>query len=92
MLIGSCVWGIIGMPKVSRKALILGRFGTQYVAMVTKLLSLGQMERQVVANGHNLNLCWMANINGLTSFLASTHKSQKEFKADYLLFHWLIIG
>ena len=32
--------------------------------------------------------------NRLTSFLASTHKLQKKkhFKADFPLFHWLIIG
>ena len=45
MLVGSCMWGIIckcenRMPKVARNVFnieILGRSGTQYVAMVTRL-------------------------------------------------------
>ena len=54
------------------------------------------MDRQVFASGHKFNLCgdlrWAAK--GLTSFLASARKSPKKghFKADYPLFHWLIIG
>ena len=44
MLAGLCKPGTInkyqnGMPKVARKAFNMGSSGTQYVAMVTKLLS-----------------------------------------------------
>jgi len=44
MLAGSYIRGTIskyqnGMPRCPEKPLILGRSGTQYVAMVTKLLS-----------------------------------------------------
>ena len=44
MLAGSCIWSAVskyqnGMPKVVKKAFNIGRSGTQYVAMVTKLLS-----------------------------------------------------
>ena len=44
MLGGSCIWSAVnkyqnGMAKVAQKAFNLGRSGTQYVAMVTKLLS-----------------------------------------------------
>jgi len=38
MVAGSCKYQN-GTPKVARKALKLGRTGTQYVAMVIKLLS-----------------------------------------------------
>ena len=45
MLAGSCIWSAVnkyqnGMAKVARKAPNIGRSGTQYVAMVTKLLHL----------------------------------------------------
>jgi len=44
MLAGSCIRGTIskyqnGAPKAPEKPLILGRSGTQYVAIVTKMLS-----------------------------------------------------
>ena len=44
MLAGSCIWSAVskyqnGTPKVVRKAFNIGRSGTQYVAIVTKLLS-----------------------------------------------------
>ena len=44
MLAGSCIWSAVnkyqnGMAKVAKKAFNMGRSGTQYVAMVTKLLS-----------------------------------------------------
>ena len=44
MLAGSFIWSAVskyqnGMPKVARKAFNRGRSGTQYVAMVTELLS-----------------------------------------------------
>ena len=44
MLAGSCIWSAVnkyqnGMAKVAKKAPNIGRSGTQYVAMVTKLLS-----------------------------------------------------
>ena len=41
---GSCIWSAVnkyqnGMAKVAKKASNMGRSGTQYVAMVTELLS-----------------------------------------------------
>ena len=44
MLAGSCIWSAVnkyqnGMAKVAKKAFNMGRSGTQYVAMVTELLS-----------------------------------------------------
>ena len=44
MLAGSCIWSAVskyqnGTPKVARKAFNMRRSGTQYVAMVTELLS-----------------------------------------------------
>jgi len=44
MLTGSYIRGTIskyqnGTPNLARKPLILGRSGTQYVAMITKLLT-----------------------------------------------------
>ena len=44
-LAGSCIWSAVGKyqnetPNVARKASIMGRSGTQRVAMVTKLLDL----------------------------------------------------
>ena len=44
MLAGSYIWSAVskhqnGMPKMARKAFNMGRWGTQYVAMVTELLS-----------------------------------------------------
>ena len=43
MLAGSCIWSAVnkyqnGTAKVANKAFNMGRSGTQYVAMVTKLL------------------------------------------------------
>ena len=45
MLAGSCIWSAVskyqnGTAKVDKKAFNMGRSGTQYVAMVTELLSL----------------------------------------------------
>ena len=45
MFARSCLWGIIGKyqngrPKLARKAFSIRRSGTQYVAMITKLLKL----------------------------------------------------
>ena len=45
MLAGSCIWSAVnkdqnGTAKVAKKASNMGRSGTQYVAMVTELLSL----------------------------------------------------
>ena len=44
MLAGSCIWSAVnkyqnGTVKVAKKAFNMGRSGTQYVAMVTELLS-----------------------------------------------------
>ena len=44
MLAGSCIWSAVnkyqnGTAKVAKKTFNLGRSGTQYVAMVTELLS-----------------------------------------------------
>ena len=44
MLAGSCIWSAVnkyqnGTAKVAKKAFNMGRSGTQYVAMVTELLS-----------------------------------------------------
>ena len=44
MLSGSCIWSAVNKyqnetAKVAKKAFNMGRSGTQYVAMVTKLLS-----------------------------------------------------
>ena len=44
MLAGSCIWCVVnkfqnGTSKVAKKASNMGRSGTQYVAMVTELLS-----------------------------------------------------
>ena len=44
MLAGSCIWSAVnkyqnGMAKVAKKAFNMKRSGTQYVAMVTELLS-----------------------------------------------------
>ena len=44
MLSGSCIWSSVskcqnGTPKVAKKLLKIGRYGTQYAAMVTELLS-----------------------------------------------------
>ena len=56
---------------------------------------MAKRELQVVASGRKFNLRrdlrWVAKRKA--SFLASTRKSQKKhFKADYPLFHWLVIG
>ena len=45
MLAGSCIWSAVnkyqnGTAKVAKKAFNMGRSGTQFVAMVTELLSL----------------------------------------------------
>ena len=55
-------------------------------------LSLGQMDRQVVASGRQLNLRRDLHrvAKRLARFFASTHNSP--FNADYPLFYWLIIG
>ena len=44
MVAGSCIWSAVnkyqnGMVKVAQKVFNMGRSGTQYVAIVTKLLS-----------------------------------------------------
>ena len=44
MLAGSCIWSAVnkyqnGTAKVTKKAFYMGKSGTQYVAMVTELLS-----------------------------------------------------
>ena len=60
------------------------------------LLSPGQTDREVVESGRKFNLRrdlrWVAKRT--RKFYASTRKSHKKkhFKADYPLFHWLIIG
>ena len=58
-------------------------------------LSLGHMDRQVVASRRKLSLPrdlrWVAK-RTQASFLISTRKAQKiHCKAGYPLFHWLII-
>ena len=45
MLAGLCIWSVVkkyqnGTAKVAKKAFSMGRSGTQYVVMVTELLSL----------------------------------------------------
>ena len=66
-------------------------------SMQTKIkLSPGQTDRRVVASGRKLNL--RRDLGGQTDFQVSTQaakkrkKKTKHFKADYHLFHWLIIG
>ena len=58
-------------------------------------LSPGQTDRQVVASGRKLNLRrdlrWVAKRT--CKFTRKyTQVAKKQFKADYPLFHWLIIG
>ena len=55
MLAGSCIWSAVnkdqnGMAKVAKKASNMGRSGTQYVAMVTELLSSYWKAHLVVSN------------------------------------------
>lgn len=63
--------------------------------LVVPVISPGQTDRQVVASGRKLNLGrdlrWVAK---RTSKLPCkyTQVAKKHFKADYPLFHWLIIG
>ena len=56
MLIGSCKYEN-GTPKVARNPLILGRSGTQYVTMVTKLLSSNCGAHLVESYCNESNIC-----------------------------------
>ena len=62
MLAGSCIWSAVNkyqneMAKVAKKAINMGRSGTQYVAMVTELL--GSYWRAHLAESY----CKVSNIS-----------------------------
>ena len=60
------------------------------------VLSPGQTDRQVVANGRKLNLRrdlrWVAKRTRKFPHKYMRVAERKLFKADYLLSHWLIMG
>ena len=63
---------------------------------VSIVLSPGQTHRQVVASGRKLNLRrdlrWVAKRTRKFPRKYPQVAKKRHFKADYPLFHWLVIG
>ena len=82
MLAGSCIWSAVskyqnGMPKMAKRAFNMERSGTQYVAMVTELLS---------------SYCWAHLVESYCKESNISDKNWlRHFFSSYLISNWLSI-